>query len=446
MTSLILARQRLAEHKRLTADLAARKAELARLYAIDKAWCDYFNDRTDFVRHPEHLAHIFPLLRNHGDYARTRIGFAYDRLFHRLEESIPAMAGMPTIPPLKVDLHKLPPAARPYLVTYFIGLTVGRLYPRLCLDRSVPGQSLTYIVTGGPADPEAFRPHLDKISAWLGGHWVVAHYDATTVTLQYRPELPAQIPFNPAAWLKPGHLFLGLDVTTHQPFHVPLSSMTHTLVAGTSGMGKSVFLHVLMKSCLHSIHQFHRIYAVCGQGVAFERYRGVHPKLTVNNDAAHLYQLATDLQDVMKQRAAHLVAHRLDKMADYILVLIDEWGAFNQPEGADKDAKEAHKQFMQNMMHLGKRGRTVGIRLMFVIQEPVERDLSPGIRSVLTSTLAFRIPVKNHAMELFGEITPPAVPADPRTLPIGRAIFHDGARSTRTLLQIPVTEPPRYRS
>jgi len=391
---------------------------------------------TNFTLNPDRLADAIPLARR----ADRDLGqFAANRYHHLLQDLIsPALGG----PPRRIDFHALAPAARPYLLAPFLGLVVAGVYPRLCFARSNPPHTLTYVVTSGAADPNLFRQHLGRISGWLGANYQLADHTATTVTLVKRPELPAEITMNDA-WLKAGHLFLGLDVATQQPFHLPLAGMTHLLVAGTPGTGKSVFLHAFLKSCLHSIGQFEHIYAVCGQGVAFERYRGLHPKLTVDNEPEHLFALAEKLQTTMKERTARLVAERRDKMAEYILLLVDEWGAFNNPESTGKAAKEAHAAFIQNLMHLAKRGRKVGIRIALVIQEPVDRDISPGIRSALQSVVSFRLPLAVHAQALFGEITPPAVPADPRTLPIGRCIFHDGTRSTRTLLHVPLVAPPR---
>lgn len=395
---------------------------------------------TDVARDPNRLADAIPLFRRADADIQNQIRGRYRML---LQDMIrPVLGG----PPRTVDFHALIPAARPYLLAPYLSWTVNGTYPQLDFAHSDPARGLlTYVVSSGVADPALLMAHLPALSAWLGANYQVTASTSTTITLTRRPELPREIPFN-SAWLKPGQLMLGIDVATQLPFYVPFDAMTHTLIAGTPGMGKSVFIHALMRSILHSIDKFDRIYAICGQGVAFERYRDLHPKLTVNNDPEHLHQLAADLQSIMADRTKRLVAEKRDKMGDYILVLIDEWGAFNSPESSDKKIKEAHAAFMRNMMHLGKRGRKVGIRLILVIQEPVERDLDPGIRSTLASIVAFRLPLAAHGINLFGEITVPSVPADPRTLPIGRCIYHDGARSTRTLIQVPVVAPPGGRS
>lgn len=393
-------------------------------------------EAVNFYGNPDLLANLMNLAQSPDAQLRQSAQWAYHNLLSDMIK--PPMGG----PPLRVDFDALAPAARPALLGPFLAFTVGGIYPRLCPKRSsLEAGSLTYVVTSGAANADHLTPHLPAISAWLGGDWHLEATTSTTFTLIRRPALPPNIPLNPA-WLKTGHLMLGIDAATHQPFQLPLERMTHMLIAGTPGMGKSVFLHTFLRSCFHSLDRFAHIHLACGQGVAFERYRGCHPKVTVTNEPDDLHNLAADLQTTMKERTARLVAEQRDKMGDYILVLVDEWGAFNQPETTDKAGKEAHARFLQNIMHLGKRGRKVGIRLVLVVQEPVERDLAPGVRAALASVISFRLPLTVHATALFGEITPPAVPADPRTLPIGRAIYHDGQTSTRTLLHIPFTPPP----
>lgn len=389
---------------------------------------------TNFVLDPDRLADACRLATTGDPALRQTVLWRYHAL---LKEMIAPVSG----PPRQIDFHALSPASRPYLLAAYCKLAVGGLYPHLDLIHSQPPHRLVYVTTSGAADANSWRSILPTANAWLGANYQLTAHTSTTVTLTRRPELPEEIPFNPA-WLKPGHLLLGIDVDTQQPFHLALDRMSHLLIAGTPGTGKSVFLHAFLKSCLHSIDQFAHIHLACGQGIAFERYRDLHPKVTVANEAEHLHNLAEDLQAIMKERTARLIAEKRDKMGEYILVLIDEWGAFNTPEGSARAAKDAHATFLQNMMHVGKRGRKVGIRLALVVQEPVERDLATGIRSNLQSIVSFRLPIATHGQSLFGEITPPAVPADVRTLPIGRAIFHDGATSMRRLLQVPITPPP----
>lgn len=395
-------------------------------------------DAVNFVSFPDNLAHAIPRYRRTDTTTRQHIKAAYERLLLEIQES-PA----PGIKPRKIDHNALAAAARPYLLGDFVkGLDVAGVLPRLCLDTSDLGAGvLTYIVPGGFASPDPWKRALPQIAAYLGATYRLTGTTATTITLMRSPTLPNEIPLN-RAWLTPGHILLGIDVDTHRPAQLAVADMTHTLIAGTPGMGKSVFLNLFLTSCLHSIGEFEHIYAICGQGIAFEKYRGLHPKLTVNNEPEHFYDLAERLQTTMRERTARLIAEKRDKMGEYILVLVDEWGAFNNPESTERHDKDAHAAFIKNLRHLGMRGRKTGIRLVLVVQEPSERDLSPGIRAALSSILSFRLPLATHGQNLFGEITPPAVPADVRTLPRGRAIFHNGITGTRTYLHIPVTPPP----
>ena len=376
----------------LIAKLSALNVQVDKAQARIGAASDAFRDRINISKHPERLAGLAELAQRNGPNHRRWITDTYESfLVDMYDPPTPLEPGFPKPRPRQVDFAALPVAARSYLLGPYAGIHPGNRYARLCLERSQPARgTLVIIQTGGPIDVDLWKSKLPAISAWLGDRWTVTAHDSTSITLTRAPELPKAIPMN-NAWLQKGQILLGIDVDTQRPVHLPLDNMTHTLIAGTPGMGKSVFLHLLLKSCLHSIDQFEHIYAICGQGIAFEKYRDLHPKLTVNNEPEHFYELAERLQHTMRERTARLIAEKRDKMGEYILVLVDEYGSFNNPEGTDKAAKEAHATFLKFITNVGKRGRKNGLRLMFVVQEPVDRDLATGVRSSLSSILSFRL-------------------------------------------------------
>lgn len=416
----------LREARRLIQLIVARRQHLGNLKSLTDAavvQADTQNDarwaRTAFAAKPELLAGSVALHARTDPETRRMIEGRYLDLLRNMHE-----APAPGIKPYRVDFDALPPEARPYLLAPYLGLVVGNSFPRLCLKRSAPERGrLTFVVSGGPVDLTDWRPHLSAVDAWLGGNWTIENHTATTVSLIRRDPLPDIIPFDPAM-LKAGHLFLGIDVETRKPFHVPLSEMTHTLVCGTTGMGKSNGLHVLVRSLLHNIDHFTAVHLVCGKGgVAFRRYTGIHPKVKTYSEPEELWQLTQELVAEMKTRNARMAREGRENTHDgFIALVIDEFGAFNTSDTADrKSAKyKAHEAFMANMMHLGKRGRSTGIRLVLTVQEPTERDISTGIKSVLPTVMAYRLPMVQHATSVFGELQ--GLPMDPRLLPIATVL------------------------
>ena len=369
---------------------------------------------------------------------RARVQPTYRYLLSAMENGI-----VRGVPPLQVDFNALAQGARPYLLAPYLGLTVGGTFPRLCFERSHPERgSLTYIITGGPADTLQWRPHIEKASAWLGGDWTIASNTATTITLQRRTPLPSQIPMNPA-WLERGKLFLGIDVNSRHPVQINLTDLAHMLITGTTGMGKSIALHTILRGLLASISSIDHIYGVDPAGIAFGRYQGIHPKLTTLNEPQELWVIAARLTGIMTEREHELRKTGREKFTDrFIVLIIDEFPHYSSPDTDDRKSEQhkGHQTFIGHLMALGRRARKTGIRLIFVVQEPVDRDISTGLRSVLPSLLAFRTPIQAHATSLFGELAP--LPSDPRTLNRGRAIYRDGTTGDIAHVQFPLIPPP----
>ncbi len=424
------AKRLMAAHNRLRDLVARRKALLAETERVATAHAAAWSDRIDFLWHPARLAGIVDVRRKAPVDKQREIDRRYTDLIERIAEGIPGTS----IRPLKIDYHALPVPARTYLVPPFIGIADCMLDlvasdPRVGL--------LRYVQTCRPVDIVVWRAALPNISGWLGDTYELTANTVSTVTLERRSPLPSLIPYAPNM-LVPGSLFLGIDVAARRLHHVPFADLSHLLVTGSTGMGKSVALDTILRSCLVS-PSVANVYAVDPSGVAFGRYAGTHPKLTTLSDPGDLSALSTKLVEHMKAMEALLARTRRSKIeTGFVILIIDEFPAYATADNPDKksDAYKAHQIFIANAMALGRRARKAGIRLIFVVQEPTERDISSGLRSVLPGVLAFRTPLLAHATALFGELTD--LPADPRTLSRGRALYRDGTSGQITYVQFPV--------
>jgi hypothetical protein len=390
-------------------------------------------DRISAWIDPNRLAGFIALSRRADADTRARVQPEYRHLLSAVHGGLAR-----GLPPLQVDYNALVPDARPYLLAPYLGIVVGGSFPRLCFERSQPERgTLTYIVTGGPVDRLQWQPHLEKASAWLGGTWTIAGETATTITLQRREPLPSRIPMHPG-WLQAGKLFLGIDVDARRPVHVGFADLAHTLVTGTTGMGKSVALDTILRSLLVGMDAIEHIHAVDPAGIAFGRYQGAHARLTTLSAPEEVWAVTARLVETMTEREQELRRTRREKFTDrFIFLIIDEFPYYNSPDSIDRksEAYRAHQVFIGHVMALGRRARKTGIRLIFIVQEPTDRDISTGLRSVLPGLLAFRTPVQVHASALFGEFA--GLPADPRALERGRALYRDGTTGAIAHVQFP---------
>lgn len=394
------------------------------------------DERLNFRFHPERFAGLAELVRrNSPDTAR----WVERRYINFLELMIDPI--VPGGRPYKVEFHDLPYPARPYLLGPFLGLVVGGRYPHLCLKTSYPAQgTLTYVCTSGPADPAQWVPLLPKVNAWLGGSWTITGTTASTITLTNRRPLPTTIAFDPRL-LQPGQLFLGIDTAHYRPAYLPFSDMTSgTFVAGVSGSGKSQAVHVLLRSIFANIDRFAAVFLCDGKdGVAFQRYANLHPKVTVLWDERDLWHLTSTLVEVMGRRNARQRALGIDNThRDFIALVIDEMATYTAKPSVDSKHPDnkLHTQFVDDLARLARRGRSTGLRMIITAQEPVAEQIPTTVRNNCQTIISFKLSIDAHATALFGQLD--RLPADPRELPRGRALIKHGLTSVLQAIQLPL--------
>jgi hypothetical protein len=435
-TLIATRRQQIAEVATLQRQIAEARTASDRTYA-------FFKERLAFKAHPERLAGIAELAQRNPDWFK-RIQMDYRWLLRDMLDPI----ALPRAPfparPLEIDFHALPQPARPYLLGPFFAVHAAGRFAEVCLARSSPDAGKIVIVqTGGPMDAEAWRARLPALNAWLGDGWSIAADDASTVTLIRRRPLPATLPFH-KQFLTRGALFVGIDVDTHRPVHIPFADLSAgTYIPGASGSGKTSALHILLRSIFINLDLFAAVYLVDGKdGVAMARYAGLHPKIKVLYDEPDVWQLAADLNSLMRQRNATQRAAGTDKATqDFIAVVIDELPTFvAKPSG---DAKKEHAAFLDNLNRIAMRGRSAGIRMFFITQSPVAEQIPVTLRANCATALAFRLPEIAHATALFGTLTPQN---DPRKLRTGQARLLQADAGTLATVQVPFAalwNPPR---
>lgn len=364
---------------------------------------------------------------------RAMLRDGYDRLLRALAEPSPIR---------RIDFHALPNGARPYLLGPYLGTLVGGVFPRLCWDSSnIAWGTLTYVFPGGPADVDGWRQRLADISAWLGDTWTLGRTTANTLTLVRRAPLPDSLPFF-RNHLRPGALFLGIDAETHQPATLPFAEMTSgTFIPGASGTGKSNALHIIIQSLLGNLHLFQAVYLIDGKdGVAFNRYRNAAPrKVHVLWQDAEVWKLVSELTQVVRQRNEAQREQAIDNATrDFIAVVIDEMATFTARPSVDakNPDNKLHAKFVDDLTMLARRGRSTGLRLILSAQEPVAEQIPASVRANCLTSISFRLPVDAHATAMFGQLD--GLPADPRRLLRGRALFKNGLSGEVRHVQFPV--------
>lgn len=431
----------LLECDRLKAEIAQLTALLADAELARQANADARAECLTFTYDPNRLAGLIDTYRRTDPETARLIPIRYRQMLAGLHPAT-------TSPPAAsiIDYAALTPAARPYLLGPYLNLSFGNAFPQLCLTRSDPAAGrLVYIAANGPSDETTWRQHLPAIRDWLGGGWELARHSVTAAVLEKRPPLPAALPMD-NRFLANARLYLGLDIATRQHVHLPFADMTcGTFIPGATGTGKSNALHILLQSIFANLNHFAAVYLVDGKdGVAFNRYRAIAPgKVHVLWEERDLWHLTTQLVAHMRARNAAQRERSIDNATHgFIAVVIDEMSTYTaKPSGDPKHAdNKLHARFIDELAMLARRGRSTGLRLFITAQEPVAEQIPATVRANCLTTISFRLPIDAHAIAVFGELQ--GLPADPRKLAMGRALFKHGLAGTVQHVLFPVSRRP----
>jgi hypothetical protein len=394
--------------------------------------------KLEFHYKPELLPDLFALWRRLPPDLKQMLVSRYDFDLGRLA----ALADDKPLYYSFLDYSAVPFRNRYILAGPFLDIRDRNGYPPLDFATSDPARGvLTYLFRRSPCDAAVWKAKLPQLIQWFGAPWEIGCVKANSITLVLRTPLPNVIPYQ-RTLLRKGALYVGLDTATRENAYIPFADLSSgILVPGVAGTGKSNALHVLLRSLFANLDLFTAIYLVDGKdGVAFTRYRNLHPKIHVLWEDEDLWAITPGLVADMKARNRKQIEAGIDNAKkDFVAVVIDEMSTYTpKPSSSDKDLNKRHGTFIDELTALARRGRSVGYRFFFTVQEPTDAQIPTSIRNNCQTVISFRIGIEQHATGLFGKLDH----ADPRQLPRGHAIIKDGQTGAIRTVKFPVIEPP----
>lgn len=279
-------------------------------------------------------------------------------------------------------------------------------------------------------DLTRWRDAHATIEAYLGGRWRIDPRDGATLTMTRLPDIPASFQL-PDDALRDGDIYFGVDLNTGDPVHVPINKLSHTLVTGPSGKGKSVFLHQVMASVMHNIDRFEAVHLVDLKfGLELQRYADVSDKFHLTRYGTDLPGVLNGLLEELQRRGDDMAARKITEWdGGLIFVVIDEFAEV----GLSADDAKAKAAMLNKVKRLLNLSRAVGFRF-WVQSQAFTVDSIPGdIRKNLNSIISFQLESNQVASQLFGGIE--TFPADIRTLREGQVIYRDGRTSQMRAVQ-----------
>lgn len=405
-------RRRLEEDRQAAATLAAqRRAELDALR--DEAW----------LANPDKLADLINRHAASPPFIAEAIERHYRDLLANQDDHH-----------MRLDVHQLQGDARYLLLPAVVNIKAGGRFPHFDFERSqTTPSSLVFIQSHAALDLDAWKRSQDQINRYLGGRWIIEALDGTSVKLTKSPDLPTLIPFNPR-YLRDGHVFMGINMRDGEPFYVPLAKLSHVLIGGQSGAGKSVMLNQVMRSLLYNLNQIDDITLVDLKRVELARYRNLSPKIKLVTNYTDLPDLMQSFVDDMERRYdAMTESGQVACRSNFRFLIIDEFASIQQRPLGTADEKKRHAALITNLNLLSQLSRAAGIKIWAQLQKPTADNMDTSFRTNLQSVGSFFMPAKVNAAAMFGEID--GLPADPTKLRKGEFVFRDDASGETVLLK-----------
>ncbi|MBQ0025381.1 MAG: DNA translocase FtsK 4TM domain-containing protein [Bacteroidales bacterium] len=206
-------------------------------------------------------------------------------------------------------------------------------------------------------------------------------------------------------------LAMGITVT-NEPFFLDLAKMPHLLVAGATGMGKSVGLNVMIASLLYAKHPAEmKLVLVDPKKVELSLYSKLEKhflamlpdgdeaiitdtkkvvstlkSLCIEMDDRYDLLKAADVRQLgeynQKFLGRHLNPEKGHRFMPYIVVIIDEFADLLMTAG---------REIEEPIARLAQKARAVGIHLIIATQRPTTNIITGTIKANFNSRIAFKV-------------------------------------------------------
>jgi S-DNA-T family DNA segregation ATPase FtsK/SpoIIIE len=180
--------------------------------------------------------------------------------------------------------------------------------------------------------------------------------------------------------------FLLGEQANGNPIWLDMATNPHMLVAGSTGSGKSVFLHTLIANVMK--RNDISLYLVDPkQGVEFSKYNNACNSIVYDYDSSvqllemlaeeveHRYELFSRLKIKSIQDSPHVVPK--------IMVIIDEV--------SDLMLQDSDKKFQHLLVKISQKSRAVGIHMVLATQRPSVDVLTGLIKANFPARVAFKV-------------------------------------------------------
>lgn len=194
---------------------------------------------------------------------------------------------------------------------------------------------------------------------------------------------------------KPTSIPFGRDIN-NELLVVDLQEMPHLLVSGTTGSGKSIFVHTLLMTLLmrNTADQL-KIVLIDPKTVEFTKYREIPhlmcPPIGIE-DPELPYNILKKICEMMDERYKLFAEHDVSKLKEYnewarnnnekelpvIVIVIDEYA----------DLVDLNKKISEPVVRIGQKARAAGIHMVVATQRPSVNVINGVIKANIPTRVA----------------------------------------------------------
>ena len=194
---------------------------------------------------------------------------------------------------------------------------------------------------------------------------------------------------------KPTSIVFGKDIN-NEALICDLQEMPHLLVSGTTGSGKSIFIHsLIMTLIMRNTPKQLKLLLVDPKNVEFTKYREIPhllcPVITLDNPETP-YEVLKKVCDMMDERYRLFSQHDCSKLKEYnewarengeeelpiIVIVIDEYA----------DMVDTNKKISEPVVRIGQKARAAGIHMVVATQRPSVNVINGVIKANIPSRVA----------------------------------------------------------
>lgn len=260
------------------------------------------------------------------------------------------------------------------------------------------------------------------------------------------PPPPEELPYAPLVFsdsqhphghLAEGYLYLGDQfLDRHKGGHwLKIEDLNNTLVMGTAGFGKSVFLNQVLEGVLFNQARFDQVVLVdLKGGVELWPYRLRGNHVRVIKDLSEVGPLVAELVAMVQQRL-DVMRENGHKMwpGPKTLFVVDEYAQIQTAPENTKEDRQQKQEMLTNLNKLSMQCRAAGVVIWAQLQKGTTDVMDSSFRANLSNQVCFKVPNKLTAAGMFGSTDELMV--DPVKLPKGRFIFYDASNGETHYLQ-----------